>query len=99
MIRRKHYFNLKIPTQDSYKITVCGYNCVNGKYQLFQDSGVMEVTQSGGEHLVHTEGGQSGSPVYLNADKTEVVGIHKGYDYKIKKNLCTLVSKEMLRNI
>jgi V8-like Glu-specific endopeptidase len=52
----------------------------------------MEVTQSCGEYSIHTEGGQSGSPVYSNAEKTKVFGIHKGTDKKKDKNLCTLVS-------
>ncbi len=49
--------------------------------------------------MVHTESGQSGSPVFSNTEKTEVFGIHKGGDKKQRVNLFTLVSEEMVKNI
>ena len=49
--------------------------------------------------MLHTEPGQSGSPVFSNYEKAEVLGIHKGGNKKEKINLCTLVSEEMVKNI
>jgi V8-like Glu-specific endopeptidase len=59
----------------------------------------MQVTQYGGEYMVSTEPGQSGSPVFLHDEKTKVLGIHKGGDKRQNINLCTLVTEEMVENI
>jgi hypothetical protein len=48
--------------------------------------------------------GHSGSPVYC-MEKTEdgesccVVGIHKGYDPKLKRNVCVLLQREMIEQL
>jgi hypothetical protein len=56
----------------------------------------------GGMYDIDTKPGQSGSPVYFIDEEDEtccVVGIHKAYDPKIKKNVCTLITKEVLENL
>ena len=59
-------------------------------------SGPLEITKTGGLYDIDTTEGQSGSPVILEDDYNCLVGIHKGYDPKKKKNSCCLVSSQMI---
>ena len=52
-----------------------------------------------GVYDIDTMKGQSGSPVYFTQrDKIDqlscyVVGLHKGYDPRLRKNVCTLLTR------
>ena len=53
---------------------------------------------------IDTKSGQSGSPVYYveminGVEKCCVVGIHKGADKKLNKNLCLLFSSDIVNNL
>lgn len=48
---------------------------------------------------MHTEKGQSGSPVFEENNKMKAIGIHKGYDLDKKMNVFTLINDEMLKEI
>ena len=56
----------------------------------------LEITNTGGLYDVDTTEGQSGSIVILEDDYNCLVGIHKGYDPKMNKNSCCLVSPQMI---
>lgn len=62
------------------------------------------LTEKGGRYDIDTTGGQSGSPVYFmeyidNEESCCVVGIHKGYDKPLNKNVCTLISEEIISDL
>lgn len=63
-------------------VTVCGYSKNSGQAMIFYHSNKLIKSPLGGLYDIDTESGQSGSPVFTENDKTEVVGIHKGYESK-----------------
>jgi len=57
------------------------------------------IDKNGGEYDIYTEPGQSGSPVFFESEKLEIVGIHKGYQTQKNINICTLISQEMIQEL
>jgi V8-like Glu-specific endopeptidase len=41
---------------------------------------------------IDTDGGQSGSPVFVK-NNLKLIGIHKGHQKSMNKNICTLFTK------
>jgi V8-like Glu-specific endopeptidase len=68
-------------------VLVCGYS----SYQLRYQKEILLINKSGA-YKVDTGRGQSGSPVFLSSDVKDIVGIHKGYDAKNNRNVCTLIT-------
>jgi V8-like Glu-specific endopeptidase len=77
------------------KVSVCGYV----KQVIYYHSNEIILTETGGLYDIDTEHGQSGSPVFLENYSKEIVGIHKGVDKNLKLNVCTLITKNMLREL
>lgn len=87
-------------------VELCGYINNGMEYNIYESvvkneepSPTIEVTETGGLYDLDTSQGQSGCPVFVRQTKKEIIGIHKGYDPVVKKNICTLVSPKMLANL
>lgn len=66
---------------------------------MLQHSGSVEIAKTGGIYKIDTFKGQSGSPVVLKNNYKILIGIHKGYDPKLKQNCCCLVRPQMIAQL
>lgn len=70
---------------------------------------ILQYWKYGGAYNIDTEKGQSGSPVFFMSipkghrselkKQTYVVGVHKGCDLNKNRNICTLISANVVKDL
>ena len=54
------------------------------------------MSNTGIYYDIDTYGGQSGSPVYMSGDNSQLVGIHKGYNPIKNLNYATMITESVI---
>ena len=54
------------------------------------------MSSTGIYYNIDTNGGQSGCPVYMSGDNSQLVGIHKGYNPKRHLNFATMITESVI---
>jgi glutamyl endopeptidase len=63
------------------------------EFELFTHSNLFNSINNGRiDYDIDTIGGQSGCPVYLMKDSSQVVAIHKAYDPLKRLNFATMIT-------
>ena len=97
-VERSQYFALFQDLNTLPKLTVCGYNDSD---TLMWHSNKPAVRKNGALFYdIDTVSGQSGSPLFEEEeDIIKIVGVHKGYSPRLKLNLATLITVEMVSDL
>ena len=61
-------------------------------YYPSEHSGLLEITNTGGQYDIDTKSGHSGSPVFF-VDQCLIVATHKGGRKDKKRNFCTRITR------